>query len=83
MGACQPECPVEAIFPEDALPSEWRPFVRVNYAYGRGRDAVDRLVDELRGDDDGAAGVREPRIPPPDAPGGADALDRPQENERG
>ena len=23
-GACEPECPVEAIFPEDALPEKWR-----------------------------------------------------------
>ena len=22
-GACEPECPVEAIFPEDALPDKW------------------------------------------------------------
>ena len=45
-GACEPECPVEAIFPEDALPDKWEPFVRVNYAYGEGFDVVDKLVDE-------------------------------------
>ena len=27
-GACEPECPVEAIFPEDALPEKWEPFVQ-------------------------------------------------------
>ena len=27
-GACEPECPVEAIFPEDALPEKWQPFIR-------------------------------------------------------
>ena len=75
--ACESECPVEAIFPEDALPEEWSPFVRINYAYGEGRARVDELVDELPGDDDGAAGVREPRLPPPDAPGGGDALEPP------
>ena len=32
-GACEPECPVEAIFPEDALPEKWEPFVKINYAY--------------------------------------------------
>ena len=31
-GACEPECPVEAIFPEDALPEKWEPFVRINAA---------------------------------------------------
>jgi ferredoxin len=25
-GACQPECPVEAIFPEDELPEKWAAF---------------------------------------------------------
>jgi NAD-dependent dihydropyrimidine dehydrogenase PreA subunit len=45
-GACEPECPVEAIFPEDALPDKWEPFVKINYAYGEGADVVNPLVDE-------------------------------------
>jgi len=45
-GACEPECPVEAIFPEDALPDKWEPFVKINYAYGEGLDVVNKLVDE-------------------------------------
>jgi NAD-dependent dihydropyrimidine dehydrogenase PreA subunit len=45
-GACEPECPVEAIFPEDALPEKWEPFVKINYAYGDGMDVVDGLVEE-------------------------------------
>jgi NAD-dependent dihydropyrimidine dehydrogenase PreA subunit len=45
-GACEPECPVEAIFPEDALPDKWEPFVKINYAYGEGFDVVNKLVDE-------------------------------------
>jgi len=32
-GACEPECPVEAIFPEDALPEKWNAFVEINYAF--------------------------------------------------
>ena len=28
--ACMPVCPVTAIFPEDDVPSEWRPFTAVN-----------------------------------------------------
>ena len=32
-GACEPECPVEAIFPEDALPDKWSDFVSINYAF--------------------------------------------------
>jgi Fe-S-cluster-containing hydrogenase component 2 len=45
-GACEPECPVEAIFPEDALPDKWEPFVKINYAYGDGADVVNKLTDE-------------------------------------
>jgi NAD-dependent dihydropyrimidine dehydrogenase PreA subunit len=45
-GACEPECPVEAIFPEDALPEKWEPFVKINYAFAEGFDVVDKLVDE-------------------------------------
>ena len=44
-GACEPECPVEAIFTEDALPDKWEPFVLINYAYGAGFDVVNQLVD--------------------------------------
>jgi ferredoxin len=29
-GACQPECPVEAIFPEDDVPEEWKDFIDLN-----------------------------------------------------
>ena len=70
-GACEPECPVEAIFPEDALPEKWQPFVRINYAYGDGLSTVDQLVDEY-GEDDGGAGVREPRRPSPQPPAASD-----------
>jgi len=45
-GACEPECPVEAIFPEDALPEKWNAFIPVNYAYGDGAEAVNRLTNE-------------------------------------
>ncbi len=44
-GACEPECPVEAIFPEDALPDKWEPFVKINYAYGEGLDVINQLTD--------------------------------------
>jgi ferredoxin len=42
-GACEPECPVEAIYPEDALPDKWEPFVKINYAYPDG-DTINNLV---------------------------------------
>ena len=47
-GACEPECPVEAIFPEDALPEKWAPFVQINYAYDEGMDVVNGLTTRTR-----------------------------------
>ena len=32
-GACEPECPVEAIFEENALPAEWKQYIRINAKY--------------------------------------------------
>ena len=29
-GACIPECPYEAIFPEEEVPDQWREFVALN-----------------------------------------------------
>jgi ferredoxin len=48
-GACEPECPVEAIYPEDALPDKWEPFVRINYAYPDG-SAINTLVQSYADD---------------------------------
>ena len=30
-GACEPECPVEAIFEESEVPDEWNKYIKVNY----------------------------------------------------
>jgi NAD-dependent dihydropyrimidine dehydrogenase PreA subunit len=45
-GACEPECPVEAIFPEDALPDKWNAFVEINYAYDKGMDVINDLTQK-------------------------------------
>jgi NAD-dependent dihydropyrimidine dehydrogenase PreA subunit len=82
-GACEPECPVEAIFPEDALPDRWEPFVRINYAFNEGIDVVNRLVGGWDGDDAGNAGVREPRRPSPLAPDEGETLDPPTQDRDG
>jgi len=29
-GACEAECPVEAIFPEDEVPDEWKEYIEIN-----------------------------------------------------
>jgi Fe-S-cluster-containing hydrogenase component 2 len=44
--SCVDVCPVEAIFPEDALPEKWEPFIKINYAYQEGFDVVNKLTDE-------------------------------------
>jgi NAD-dependent dihydropyrimidine dehydrogenase PreA subunit len=32
-GACEPECPVNAIFPQDDVPEEWQSYVAINADY--------------------------------------------------
>ena len=32
-GACEPECPVEAIFEESEVPDEWTSYIEKNYKY--------------------------------------------------
>ena len=36
--ACEPVCPVVAIFPEDAVPEQWRPYTDLNYDYFKDKD---------------------------------------------
>tara|TARA_B100002052_G_C15882881_1_gene600228 strand:- start:2963 stop:3262 length:300 start_codon:yes stop_codon:yes gene_type:complete len=32
-GACEPECPVEAIFDEDMVPDQWKKYININYNF--------------------------------------------------
>jgi len=32
-GACEPACPVQAIFPEEEVPEKWKSFIPLNYVY--------------------------------------------------
>ena len=32
-GACEPECPVEAIFEESEVPDEWNKYIKINYQF--------------------------------------------------
>jgi NAD-dependent dihydropyrimidine dehydrogenase PreA subunit len=50
-GACEPECPVEAIFPEDALPDKWNAFVEINYAFPD-PEKINSLVDKYAEEND-------------------------------
>ena len=46
-GACEPECPVTAIFAEEDVPEKWASYTRKNYAYFEGGEA--RKVAQGRG----------------------------------
>ena len=35
-GACEPACPVTAIFEESAVPDEWRHYIKLNTDFFRG-----------------------------------------------
>ena len=45
-GACEPECPVEAIFPEDALPGEVGAVRADQAAFNESMAAVNKLADD-------------------------------------
>jgi len=32
-GACEPACPVTAIFPEDNVPEQWQQYIPMNYEH--------------------------------------------------
>ncbi|MGH7613558.1 MAG: 4Fe-4S dicluster domain-containing protein [Gemmatimonadales bacterium] len=46
-GACEPECPVTAIFPEADVPEKWASYTMKNSAYFEGGEA--REVTQGRG----------------------------------
>ena len=39
-GACEPACPVTAIFAEDDVPSEWAVFKEINVGWFKDKDAA-------------------------------------------
>jgi ferredoxin len=47
-GACEPECPVEAIFTEEDVPDEWKPYTEINVLWFNDKDAARAKVAEIR-----------------------------------
>jgi NAD-dependent dihydropyrimidine dehydrogenase PreA subunit len=47
-GACEPECPVNAIFPEDQLTPEWAPYTQIDALWFTDRPAARAMVEELK-----------------------------------
>ena len=47
-GACEPECPVNAIYPEDSLPAEWSKYTAVDAVWYTDKAAARAQVDEWK-----------------------------------
>ena len=62
-GACEPECPVNAIFPEESLPPEWAKFTPIDATWYTDKAAARAAVDEQKPRLSRAAGPRPGRAP--------------------
>jgi ferredoxin len=47
-GACEPECPVDAIFEGSALPPDWSEYAEVNAKWFEDKDAARARINELK-----------------------------------
>lgn len=47
-GACEPECPVEAIFTEEDVPDEWKPYTEINVQWFQNKDTARSKLNEIR-----------------------------------
>jgi NAD-dependent dihydropyrimidine dehydrogenase PreA subunit len=43
-GACEPECPVSAIFEVSAIPDEWKEFIELDAQWNQGDEAAKNAV---------------------------------------
>ena len=46
--ACEPVCPVNAIFAEEDVPAKWEAWVKVNYEYFDDADSARQQVNDLK-----------------------------------
>ena len=47
-GACEPECPVNAIYPEDSVPADQAEYTGIDALWFSDRDAARAEVDRLK-----------------------------------
>jgi ferredoxin len=47
-GACEPECPVNAIFPEESVPAEWSGYTPINAMWFTDKAAARAALDALK-----------------------------------
>jgi ferredoxin len=46
-GACEPECPVAAIFAEEEVPAKWDAFTKVNKVYFVSKDEARATINKM------------------------------------
>ena len=47
-GACEPECPVDAIFEANAVPSNWSDYTELNANWFEDKEATRARINELK-----------------------------------
>ncbi|MGQ4807282.1 Ferredoxin [Candidatus Entotheonellaceae bacterium PAL068K] len=47
-GACEPTCPVEAIFSEFDLPYEWEPYIEIDALWYCDKDAARAMMETMK-----------------------------------
>jgi NAD-dependent dihydropyrimidine dehydrogenase PreA subunit len=47
-GACEPECPVNAIFPEDSVPAEWVQFAQIDASWYTDKAGARAAVEAIK-----------------------------------
>ena len=51
-GACEPECPSEAIYEQDEVPKKWEHYIELNQRYAELWPMIDETKEPLEGADD-------------------------------
>jgi len=51
-GACEPECPTDAIFEEDELPEKWAEWTELNAKFAEIWPVIDEKKDAMEGADE-------------------------------
>jgi ferredoxin len=47
-GACEPECPVNAIYPEESLPAGWAGYTELNAVWFTDKAAARAMLETLK-----------------------------------
>lgn len=47
-GACEPECPVNSIFPAESVPAQWAPYIQIDANWFKDKAAARAAVDAAK-----------------------------------